>query len=132
MARAYCLKKGADLVSLTTNDEVDFVYSHTKNFAYWFWIGLRYNRTKLRKSAHWAWSNGDNLNITKWNTGEPNLFETEHCVEILKRLKVWNNEICDSKDNEKRAWICEKPKRAKTSRKTVKITTTGIKLSDIE
>ncbi|CAB4031450.1 Hypothetical predicted protein [Paramuricea clavata] len=116
MSRAYCLNKGADLVSLTTNGEFEFVYSNTNNLAYW--IGLRYKKTKLRKDAHWAWSNGDKLNFTEWNKGEPNNLETEHCVEILKGLKFWNNKGCDK--NQALAWICEKPRDAKTSLKTVK------------
>jgi hypothetical protein len=115
MARAYCIKKDADLVSLTTNDEVEFVYNNTENSRYW--IGLRYQKTKLRKNAHWTWSNGDKLNFTNWNKGEPNDLEKEHCGEILKGLRFWNNKECDG--NQAWTWICEKPRNAKTSPKTV-------------
>ena len=101
-AQKYCKERGADLVSLTTNEEVDFVYTHTKNVRYIFWIGLSKNST----NGSWTWSNGDKLNITKWNEKEPNLPETEHCVEILQSTEVWNNQEC----TDKLAWICEKPK----------------------
>ncbi len=116
-ARENCLKKGADLVSLTTDDEMNFVYSHTKNLDYPFWIGLRYSRTKVGKNKRWAWSNGEKLNFTKWHKMEPNYLKSEHCVEILRKLKYWNNKRCD----EERAWICEKPNIVRTQ-KTKKIT----------
>ena len=121
-ARKYCLKKGANLVSLTSNDEVNFVYNHTKNLDYKFWIGLRYNRTKVRKNERWAWSNGEKLNFTKWNKDEPNFLKFEHCVEILKNLKYWNNGGCGAK----LAWICEKPYSVKKCDKIMKISATGI------
>ena len=89
------------MVSLTTNDEVDFVHTHTKSVRYLFWIGLS-NST----NGNWTWSNGDKLNILKWNDNEPNFPGTEHCVEILQLKKVWNNQEC----TDKLAWICEKPK----------------------
>ena len=100
------MKKGADLVSLTTDEENNFVYSHTKNFPYAFWIGLRYTNTT---NPPWAWSNGEKLGIMKWNDGEPNNIPMEHCVQILKRLNFWNNKECD----EYLPWICEKLKAIK-------------------
>ena len=113
-ARSQCKKKRADLVSLTTQEEVDFVYSHTKNKPHGFWIGLTYE-TQVKENTRWIWSNGDMLNITQWNKGEPNDLNNEHCTHILKRRKYWNNLRCDDKN----AWICEKPKMIKT---TVKVT----------
>lgn len=49
--------------------------------------------------------------------GEPNDLEKEHCGEILKGLRFWNNKECDG--NQAWTWICEKPRNAKTSPKTV-------------
>ena len=109
-ARAYCPGRGADLVSLTTQEEVDFVYSHTRNKANNFWIGLTYE-TQFKNNTPWTWSNGDILNVTQWNRGEPNKLNKEHCTHILKRRKRWNNLRCDSK----LAWICKKPKMIKTT-----------------
>ena len=102
------------MVSLTTQEEVDFVYSHTKDMAYHFWTGLTYE-TQVKENTSWTWSNGDMLNITQWNKGEPNKLNKEHCAHILKRRKYWNNQRCVGKN----AWICEKPKMIKT---TVKAT----------
>jgi endonuclease I len=82
------------------------VYSHTKNFSDDFWIGLRYINTTY---AQWAWSNGEQLNFTKWKKGEPNSIREEHCAEIIKNVKVWNNLPC----HRELAWICEKPKTVK-------------------
>ena len=108
-ARSDCLKRRADLVSLTTQEEVDFIYSHTKNKAYRFWIGLTYE-TQVKENTRWTWSNGDMLNITQWNKGEPSDLNNEHCTHILKGIKYWNNKECDNKF----AWICEKTKMIKT------------------
>mgnify|MGYP002804077563 CR=1 FL=1 len=107
-ARKYCIKWRGDLISLTTHKESNFVYNHTKNFAYGFWIGLRY--TNINKtSSPWTWSSGEKLRITKWNKGEPNNIHVEHCTEILKKVKVWNNQACHTR----LAWICEKPMSVK-------------------
>ena len=94
---------GADLASLTTTEENNFMYDYTRKSGFEFWIGLRYNNTT---SSHWAWSNGEKLGVTKWNIGEPNNTHVDHCVHILWKQKFWNNKAC----NVRLAWICEKPK----------------------
>ena len=117
-ARSYCLNKRADLISLTTQDEVNFVFQHTIKTTYPFWIGLRYKRTKKENNATWMWSNGDKLKIDKWAPGEPNLLDSERCGEVLRSSKNWNNLPCCRKI----AWICEKTKK---EAKTDKILRTG-------
>lgn len=107
----------ADLVSLTTQQEVDFIYSHTKNMDYDFWIGLTYTTQMNKTNTPWVWSNGDRLKIMRWNTDEPNDLDKEHCTHIIKGTKRWNNKKCDSKF----AWICEKPKKSKTTAKATGI-----------
>lgn len=102
-ARSYCLYKNADLVSLTTKEEVNFVYNHTKYLHYFFWIGL--NRIVIPKDVPWIWSNGDKLTITQWAPYEP-YGDHENCVKIRKLSKYWNNKECYAKH----AWICEKTK----------------------
>ena len=109
-ARSYCLNKSADLISLTTQNEVNFVFQHTKT-AYNFWIGLRYNGTKKEDNATWIWSNGDKLKITKWASEEPNFLYIEHCAETLRASKYWNNIPC----TDLRAWICKKTKKEQIS-----------------
>ena len=95
-ARKYCANRNGNLVALTTNEEIDFVYNHTKNFAHKFWIGLTYLEF-TSTSSHWTWSNGEKLGITKWNKGGPNKILVEHCTEILKKVKVWNNKACHTR-----------------------------------
>ena len=108
----------ADLASLTTQEEVDFVYYHTKNMAYDFWIGLTYETQVQKSTPCWVWSNGDRLNnITWWNTGEPNYLDEEHCTYIIKKTKRWNNKKC----NTDFAWICEKTKSSNTTAKATGI-----------
>ena len=109
-ARRRCRVKGGDLASLTTDDEANFVYRHTKNLDYQFWIGLRCCRSFT--SSYWTWSNEDKLNITNWNMVKPNISRAKQCVVILKKSKFWSNTECDNKH----AWICERPKRTKDFR----------------
>ena len=109
-ARWYCLNKSSDLVSLTTQDEVNFVFQHTKKTAYRFWIGLRYNGTKKEDNATWMWSNGEKLKINKWASEEPNSLDIEHCGEVMKSSEYWNNLRCWLKI----AWICEKTEILRT------------------
>ena len=117
-ARSRCSKMDAELVSLTTKDEINFIYNRTKNSNRFFWIGLRY-RTVQR---NWTWSNGDEVNITKWGRKEPNNLSREHCGEIIRKSKYWNNKQC----KEKRAWICEKAKTFSISNPIHKnVTTSG-------
>ena len=123
-ARLYCLNRSADLISLTTQDEVNFVFQHTKNMTNIFWIGLKYNGTKKEHNATWMWSNGDKLKINKWAPGEPNLLDSEHCGLIKKASKYWNNNPCSNS----RAWICEK---AKKKDKSVTIFGTGEQKTNI-
>ncbi|XP_028419102.1 uncharacterized protein LOC114544771, partial [Dendronephthya gigantea] len=107
-ARSHCLMKGADLVSLTTEAEIRFLYDHTWYINKDIWIGLnKINRTKLSSDRAWVWSNGDKRTIVKWSKKEPNDLKDQHCVEIEEGSMFWRNQECDKK----RAWICEKSKR---------------------
>ena len=108
-AQADCQLKRADLASLTTDEELDFVYRHTKNSDHQFWIGLRCNR--FWTSPCWTWTSTEELNITHWNGTKPNQSLTRPCVVILKNSKYWNNTEC----GHKHAWICEMPKRTLTA-----------------
>ena len=117
-ARLRCLRMHADLVSLTTEDEINFIYNRTKNSKRVFWIGLQYSKFQ----GSWSWSNGDKVNITKWGTKEPNNLRREHCSAIIKKSKYWSNKQC----NEKRGWICEKARTNSTSNPIHKnVTTSG-------
>ena len=106
-ARSHCLNKSADLISLTTQNEINFVFHHTRKTAHTFWIGLRYNGTKKEDNATWSWSNGDKLKIKKWAAEEPNVLGSKHCAEILRASKYWNKVLC----KDLRAWIRKKTKK---------------------
>ena len=95
------MKWRGDLVAITTHRESNFVHSNTKKFAYEFWIGLRYTN---KTNSHWTWSNGEKIGLKKWNKGEPNNILVEHCTEIRKKSRLWNNRAC----HVRQAWICEK------------------------
>ncbi|KAJ8362106.1 hypothetical protein AAFF_G00396630 [Aldrovandia affinis] len=66
-SRSDCLKQGADLVIIETEEEKDFITKHTGGYGYW--IGLSDSETE----GTWLWVDGTPLQKDKafWVTGEP-------------------------------------------------------------
>ncbi|RXN33027.1 arachidonate 5-lipoxygenase-like protein [Labeo rohita] len=56
-SRAFCVSKGADLVTITSQTEQRFLLSKIKD---WNWIGLN----DLETEGHWVWVNNQTLNET--------------------------------------------------------------------
>ncbi|XP_026088298.1 C-type lectin domain family 4 member F-like [Carassius auratus] len=54
-SRAFCVSKGADLVTITSQTEQVFLASKIKA---WYWIGLN----DLETEGHWVWVNNQSLN----------------------------------------------------------------------
>lgn len=58
------------------------------------WIGLKH------KAGAWTWPTGKTLEYQNWEPGEPNLIETQECVNkhingAYEKTKRWFNEYCD-------------------------------------
>nr|AIT83005.1 CD209 antigen [Sparus aurata] len=96
-ARKDCQQKGADLVIITTRDEMDFVKS---SFAI-TWIGL----SRHEHEDKWKWVDGTFLDGDGfWQDGEPNNSDGEEdCVELSRSATAWNDVHC----NQKFSWVCE-------------------------
>ncbi|XP_073341599.1 CD209 antigen-like protein C [Pagrus major] len=94
-ARKDCQQKGADLVIITTREELDFV---KKAFGI-TWIGLS------RHEDRWKWVDGTFLDGDGfWQDGEPNNSDgNEDCVEVSRKASAWNDVPCDRKFS----WVCE-------------------------
>uniref|UniRef100_A0A672KCA8 Si:ch211-133n4.7 n=1 Tax=Sinocyclocheilus grahami TaxID=75366 RepID=A0A672KCA8_SINGR len=108
-SRAFCVSKGADLVTITSLTEQNFLVSKIKA---WHWIGLN----DLETEGRWVWVNNQTLNETgvqfwyKRESGksEPdNWKEAENCAIMkndLNYLESWFDVFCKYRMK----FICEK------------------------
>ncbi|XP_053302126.1 lactose-binding lectin l-2 [Pleuronectes platessa] len=91
-AELYCVSQGANLVSIHSLDEQNFIKTLIKNFDHAegvTWNGL----SDLHKEGSWMWSDGSAVNFTFWSSGEPNNgIGIEHCVyDNYGTDKKWND-----------------------------------------
>ncbi|XP_068071306.1 CD209 antigen-like protein C isoform X2 [Danio rerio] len=110
-SRDACVSRGADLVTITSQSEQDFLVSKITES---HWIGL----SDLETEGRWVWVNNQTLNetgIQSWFKGNPtqpnnrkkNDPSGENCVsqgDIKEELHTWFDSTC--KMNQK--FICEK------------------------
>ncbi|XP_042362787.1 lactose-binding lectin l-2-like [Plectropomus leopardus] len=94
-AELHCVSEGANLVSIHSLDEENFVKSLIKNFdpaEGYTWIGL----SDIHKEGTWMWSDGSAVNFTLWDERQPdNYREYEHCVHSNYFLNLkWNDDHC--------------------------------------
>ncbi|XP_066502466.1 lymphocyte antigen 75, partial [Hoplias malabaricus] len=103
-ARDDCLSRNADLVSIHTTLEEEFIAEYTKGKTQW--IGLSKNPLE----GDYTWSDGSALSHTNWGPGEPNDHGgRENCVEMLTTqngTSFWNDLNCDAHLD----WVCMIPK----------------------
>ncbi|XP_041823011.1 lactose-binding lectin l-2-like [Melanotaenia boesemani] len=96
-AELHCVSEGANLVSIHSQEEHDFVNSlikssdPTRKFT---WIGL----TDVHKEGGWIWSDGSKVSFTIWSPGQPDhTYGLEHCVHTnwLNNF-MWNEVMCSN------------------------------------
>lgn len=102
-AELHCVSEGANLVSIHSIDEHNFVNSLIKNFdpaRTFTWIGL----SDVHKEGGWMWSDGSKVNFVFWDVGQPdNAGGQEHCGHTNKAPEFkWNDCPC----SEPRAFVC--------------------------
>ncbi|XP_071356807.1 lactose-binding lectin l-2-like [Trachinotus anak] len=94
-AELHCVSEGANLVSIHSLDEHNFVKSLIKNFDHTdghTWIGL----SDTQKEGGWMWSDGSKVNFALWRAGQPDNYKgNEDCghMNYGNDLK-WNDVIC--------------------------------------
>ncbi|KAK9526951.1 hypothetical protein VZT92_015622 [Zoarces viviparus] len=94
-AEIYCVSQGANLVSIHSLEEQNFVTFLIKNFdlaEVQTWIGL----SDIHKEGAWLWSDGSAAKFVYWSKRMPNNGRgNEHCVQTNypKGLK-WNDAPC--------------------------------------
>ncbi|XP_062291189.1 macrophage mannose receptor 1 [Scomber scombrus] len=96
-----CVSRGANLVSIHTQEEEEFLALYSKATSKW--IGLKENPTE----GGYSWSDGTALSHTNWGFGEPNSHEgREECIEMVSSnngtFSWWNDLNCDAHQD----WIC--------------------------
>ncbi|XP_020794903.1 ladderlectin-like [Boleophthalmus pectinirostris] len=94
-AEINCVSQGANLVSIYSLEEDNFVRSLIQNFDRTVgpaWIGL----SDHHKDGAWMWSDGCPVVYMNWNKGEPNNYGgNEACGEIgWDNGKNWNDMVC--------------------------------------
>ena len=90
-AELNCVSQDANLVSIHSLDEHNFVRTLIKNYdptEYYTWIGL----TDCQREGGWMWSDGSKVSYTLYHEGEPNNHNgIEHCVHTNS---LWNDTQC--------------------------------------
>ncbi|XP_060948562.1 lactose-binding lectin l-2-like [Limanda limanda] len=97
-AERNCVSQGANLVSIHSLDEENFVKTLIKKFdpaRGWTWNGL----SDVHKEGSWMWSDGCPARFVFWSTGEPNNSAGhEDCVENnIHGDKKWNDRTCSDR-----------------------------------
>ncbi|XP_068727262.1 uncharacterized protein [Montipora capricornis] len=86
-ARDNCLESRADLASISSADENNFIKGLTATVQ--IWIGLN----SRDSGFDFKWSDGASFALSFWASGEPN-FESEKCVVLRIGTGKWNNVYC--------------------------------------
>ncbi|XP_059205972.1 lactose-binding lectin l-2-like [Centropristis striata] len=95
-AELYCVSQRANLVSIHSQGEQNFVVSLIKNFDHSQgrnWLGL----SDIHKEGRWMWSDGSAVDFVFWDAGEPNNVANgnEHCVHTYSGpVPKWNDVPC--------------------------------------
>ncbi|CAK6949579.1 lactose-binding lectin l-2-like [Scomber scombrus] len=94
-AELYCVSEKANLVSIHSQEEQNFVKSLINNFDHAegrTWIGL----SDKQKEETWMWSDGCAVDFVFWYSGEPNnIGGNENCVHNNhEEDEKWNDVEC--------------------------------------
>ncbi|XP_078659901.1 lymphocyte antigen 75-like isoform X2 [Branchiostoma floridae x Branchiostoma belcheri] len=102
-ARQTCLLAGADLVSINSPEEQEFIFRNIfTSRINTFWLGIR----EYGVNQIYSWSDTSPYVYLNWNDGEPNdSFGEEQCGEIYKGTGKWNDANCGSPNG----YICKRP-----------------------
>ncbi|XP_019119733.1 lactose-binding lectin l-2-like [Larimichthys crocea] len=94
-AELYCVSERANLVSIHSLEEHNFIKDLIRNFDHsqgYTWIGL----SDTQKEGGWMWSDGSAVDFLLWNENQPdNCSNVEHCghTNFDTGLK-WNDIRC--------------------------------------
>merc|ERR1719208_454428 len=101
-AREHCLSEEADLASIHSEEENDFLREITGNTL--VWVG---GRRSCPSCEDFKWSDGTLWDFAAWHRVQPdNAGGTEGCVEINFGSSGWNDVLCDRSDRGR--FVCKK------------------------
>ncbi|XP_033492416.1 type-2 ice-structuring protein-like [Epinephelus lanceolatus] len=92
-AEFHCLSEGANLVSIHSLDEHNFVRSLIQNFdpsQGRTWYGL----SDIHKEGNWMWSDGCPVRFVFWYSGQPDGASGQNCVQTNVFGSAWNDNPC--------------------------------------
>jgi len=96
-----CKKRGAELASFHSPEEVKQLVDKISPNYHNLYIGLRSNGYE-----GWTWSDSSPYQYSNWANGEPNGQDGEECVEMYPWDGSWNDVPC----YETRGFVCKRPK----------------------
>ncbi|XP_061072210.1 CD209 antigen-like protein C [Conger conger] len=99
-----CLRRGADLVIIESDEEQAFITKYTEDY---YWIGL----SDLETEGTWLWVDGTLLQKNYWSSGEPDnvyyldrgIYRPADCAVTCRGENVWEDSGCQLSDR----FICE-------------------------
>ncbi|XP_044171531.1 macrophage mannose receptor 1-like [Acropora millepora] len=102
-ARYMCRKQGANLLSITSKQEQDFISHHfTDKVHGQVWLGLNDRNIE----AGYTWSDGSPVTFLNWHPSEPNdLYNIEKCTEMNPGDTLWNDALCYLRHG----YVCKQP-----------------------
>ncbi|XP_056590503.1 secretory phospholipase A2 receptor [Triplophysa dalaica] len=85
-----CKMMGADLLSVHSSDELDFIKGRLKKESQYWWIGLSAN------SAHngFSWTDGSPLDFENWENGRLNRKSGRNCIRMSTQSGLWSVGSC--------------------------------------
>jgi len=87
-AVTFCANKGAHLVTITSEDENNFIYELLDNGVNNSWTG----GTDEKQEGKWEWITGEKWDYNNWPSGEPNGYTIENYLHIFYHIdKYWND-----------------------------------------
>ncbi|XP_043086846.1 ladderlectin-like [Puntigrus tetrazona] len=100
-AEKSCIGQHANLASVHTEQENDFLLSLLPSSSTRCWIGVQ----DAVQEGEWLWSDGTAYTFTNWCPNEPNNLNGENCGEINWTSKrCWNDAGCTNS----MGYICSK------------------------
>ncbi|KAM6330426.1 hepatic lectin-like [Alca torda] len=97
-AQEICTDQGAHLVIINSEMEQNFLKDNIRSGTYWLGV------TDQLVEGTWVWTNGEQGNLSYWNTWKENKDKDQKDCGIIEPGGIWNDERCSHSNR----WICEK------------------------
>lgn len=103
-AKQKCEEAGGHLVTITSQEEMDYIYETLDIGNGRYWIGAYRD-----DDSNWMWVTGEEWDYTNWNEGEPN--DSSNVKSNENRAVTWSqgkwNDLNEENTSEQYGYICE-------------------------